>query len=210
MPTADGQPQTQGERRANAEAALLDAAARLTAAHGIDHTSLAEIGEAAGYSRGLANHHFGTKEALVQRLVDRTGSEVVALLPDSETATLAETIDMYLDLVAKDEWWARAFMALWGAAVPTSAPLREIMADRDQRLRTRIAAVARSDQERGLIRPELDPDALAVTVVGMIRGIATQLFVDGSVDIDSARHMSVALVESLAPAAETIATEDRT
>ena len=32
--------------------------------------TLANVGERAGYSRGLATHHFGSKGALMQRLVD--------------------------------------------------------------------------------------------------------------------------------------------
>ncbi len=182
-----------------AEAALLDAAARLTADRGIDHTSLADIGQAAGYSRGLANHHFGTREALVERLVERTEAQVVALLPNPATATLSETIDSYLDIASKDEWWARAFISLWGAAVPTSAPLRRIMAEHDRRLRSHIARLARSDQEQGLIRADLDAEALALALVGMIRGIAAQFFVDGTVDIDDARRSCGALMRSLAP-----------
>ena len=81
------------------------------------------------------------------------------------------------------------------------------MAERDQRLRSRIAAVARADQERGLIRPDLDVESLAVTVVGMIRGVATEFLVDGDIDIDGARRTCVALVESLAPAGATTAKE---
>ena len=59
---------TQQERSSQAEKALMDAAAELFARHGVDQTSLADVGQAAGYSRGLVNHHFGTKATLVERL----------------------------------------------------------------------------------------------------------------------------------------------
>jgi AcrR family transcriptional regulator len=32
--------------------------------------TLADVGKRAGYSRGLATHHFGSKGAMMQRLVD--------------------------------------------------------------------------------------------------------------------------------------------
>jgi hypothetical protein len=48
---------TQEQRRGDAEKALLDSATRLFALYGLEQTSLGEIGEKAGYSRGLANHH---------------------------------------------------------------------------------------------------------------------------------------------------------
>src|SRR6516164_343564 len=63
---------TQAERRSEAEQGLLDAALRLFARKGVETTTLAEIGDAAGYSRGLANHHFGSKAALVERLAERS------------------------------------------------------------------------------------------------------------------------------------------
>src|SRR5215469_2692749 len=63
---------SQAERRAEAEQGLLDAALRLFAKKGVESATLAEIGDAAGYSRGLANHHFGSKAALVERLAQRS------------------------------------------------------------------------------------------------------------------------------------------
>ena len=57
-------------RKRDAEAALLKAAEVLIAQQGITATSLAQIGERAGYSRGLVNHHFGNKDALIERLAE--------------------------------------------------------------------------------------------------------------------------------------------
>jgi AcrR family transcriptional regulator len=50
---------TQAERRARSERSLLDAAEQLFAEKGSHRTSLAEIGERAGYSRGLVGERFG-------------------------------------------------------------------------------------------------------------------------------------------------------
>jgi AcrR family transcriptional regulator len=52
---------TQAERRAAARDRLLQAAAELIAECGLPAVTLAQVGERAGYSRGIANHHFGTK-----------------------------------------------------------------------------------------------------------------------------------------------------
>src|SRR5690242_18839956 len=70
MPVKSASPprRTQQERREEAERRLLEAAARLIAEKGSQATSLAEVGEAAGYSRGLVHHHFGSKAALLERL----------------------------------------------------------------------------------------------------------------------------------------------
>ena len=44
-------------------------AAELIAEVGPSGFTLANVGERAGYSRGLATHHFGSKGAMMQRLV---------------------------------------------------------------------------------------------------------------------------------------------
>jgi AcrR family transcriptional regulator len=68
--TDAAQRRTQGERRTEAERRLVAAAAELVGEIGPSRVTLANVGERAGYSRGLATHHFGSKGALMQRLVD--------------------------------------------------------------------------------------------------------------------------------------------
>lgn len=52
-------------------AAILDAAERLFAGQGYDAASLAEIGEAAGVSRGTPSYFFGSKEELYMAVLER-------------------------------------------------------------------------------------------------------------------------------------------
>ena len=61
---------TQAERTAETRRRVLDAAAALVASHGAHAVSLAAVGEAAGYSRGIVNHHFGSKEGLFDATVE--------------------------------------------------------------------------------------------------------------------------------------------
>ncbi|CAN0427695.1 unnamed protein product, partial [Phaeothamnion confervicola] len=60
---------TQTERREEAERRLLDAALAIVARTGTVRLTLAEVGEAAGYSRGLPAHRFGSKAGLLRALV---------------------------------------------------------------------------------------------------------------------------------------------
>ena len=55
---------TQAERTAISDRAMLDAAIELVLEHGTEKTTLAMIGEKAGYSRGLATYRFGSKAGL--------------------------------------------------------------------------------------------------------------------------------------------------
>src|SRR5277367_3051841 len=63
-------PRTQEVRRTEAERRLIAAAAEMVGEVGPSKVTLANVGERAGYSRGLATHHFGSKGALMQRLVE--------------------------------------------------------------------------------------------------------------------------------------------
>jgi len=61
---------TQEQRRTEAEQKLLQSAIELIAEQGGGPTSLAQIGDRAGFSRGIVNHHFGSR---VASLDERTG-----------------------------------------------------------------------------------------------------------------------------------------
>lgn len=174
---------TQRERSAQAEQALLDAASTLFALRGVEQTSLADIGERAGYSRGLANHHFGSKAMLVEQLAKRFQNQFVeniGLDPDR-----ADTIEVLNDLVETYIAWigrrgeiSRAFFVMWGAALPAEAPLRPVFAADDLQFRTGVEALLRHGQDNGSVDPAVDPAAAAVAVVGMLRGVAAQYLID--------------------------------
>src|ERR1700712_3044245 len=66
---------TQEERRNDAKQRLLGAAAELIGEIGPAGVTLANIGERAGFSRGLPTHYFGSKGAMMQRLVDNVTDE---------------------------------------------------------------------------------------------------------------------------------------
>jgi AcrR family transcriptional regulator len=182
---------SQEERRNQAEQALLDAAARLFARRGVDQTSLAEVGEEAGYSRGLANHHFGSKAALVERLARRSQRDFVAGLGDiggQELRALLSMIEAYLAGVGTNSGGRRAFFVMWGAALPEEAALRPVFVTDDARFRDGGEALLRDGQAHQTIRADADPVGVAVALVGLLRGIAAQFLIDPQgVDLDAAR-----------------------
>ena len=60
---------TQHERTAESTQRLTDAAIALIAEKGFNNTTLAEIGERAGYSRSMVQFRFGTKEGFLESLL---------------------------------------------------------------------------------------------------------------------------------------------
>jgi AcrR family transcriptional regulator len=182
---------SQEERRNQAEQALLDAAARLFARRGLDHTSLAEVGNEAGYSRGLATHHFGSKAALVERLARRSQRNFVAGLgnvDDQEPLALLSMVDAYLAALGEHADEARAFFVMWGAALPEEAALRPVFVTDDARFRDGVEALVRAGRAHQTIRADADPVGVAIALVGLLRGIAVQFLIDPQgVDLRVAR-----------------------
>lgn len=173
---------SQAERRNSAERALLEAAARLIARLGIDRTSLADVGELAGYSRGLTNHRFGSKQALLERLAVESQRTVREGLGDfagaDEVQVLIDVASTYLRWMKHDHDQARAFFAMWGSAFAEEGALRPVFGDFDGRFRWEVENVVRTGQRNGTIRTELDPEGVAVAFVGLLRGTGAQFMVD--------------------------------
>ncbi|MDI5975637.1 TetR/AcrR family transcriptional regulator [Amycolatopsis magusensis] len=95
MASSAGKQRTQEERRSRAERSMLAAAVRLFSRRGVEQTSMADIGEEAGYSRGLANHHFGSRAELVERLARRSQAEFVTSLGDTGGEELRELAERF-------------------------------------------------------------------------------------------------------------------
>jgi len=189
-PAGRGVRRTQLERRTGAERALLDAAVELIAAQGVDQTSLAQIGERAGFSRGMVNHHFGSRAALVERLAARTQAAFVDSLdsdqPEDEREALTQIARKYLDAVRDSGDVVRAFFVMWGAANAAGSPLRPVFVTDDDRFRSAIEALVERGRARGTIRGDVDPVGFAVSYVALLRGVAAQYLIDERVDLIAA------------------------
>ncbi|MFE7562026.1 TetR/AcrR family transcriptional regulator [Kitasatospora sp. NPDC057500] len=170
---------TQAERRERAERALLAAAARLVAEHGSAGVTLARVGEEAGFSRGLASHYFGSKGALLARLQEAALAEAMAAAaPERSGARAVEELCAFaqacLDGVRQPTDLGRAFVVLGAEALAGSSELTEGVARLDARMREWVADVVRQGTADGEVRPEVDPDAAATAVVGLLKGLIVQ------------------------------------
>lgn len=180
---------TQEERRAEAEHRLIHAAAELVGEVGPAGVTLANVGERAGYSRGLATHHFGSKGALMQRLVDSVTAQFrdaisVAGEPHSIRDDVLRLVDFYLAVLADPQPANRARLVLWADAVATAkSDARPAMVAADREFRTAIAASVQRGVDSGEFSPSVHSDGLATVIVGMLRGVALQALLDGDVDL---------------------------
>ena len=168
---------TQAERRAATEERVLDAAVALTAERGVRAVTLATVGEKAGYSRGIVTHHFGSRRALLDALVGRLQD---AFRPPAASAgtgldRLLALVDAYLVHLDAEPEIARAFLVLWVESLAAEPELRPVFADRDKRFRSAIADAVRAGTADGSITADAGAEALALAIVGLLRGTGMQM-----------------------------------
>jgi len=168
---------TQAERRAATEQRVLDAAVALTAERGVRAVTLATVGEKAGYSRGIVTHHFGSRRALLDALVGRLQD---AFRPPAAAAgtgldRLLALVDAYLVHLDAEPEIARAFLVLWVESLAAEPELRPVFADRDKRFRSAIVDAVRAGTADGSITADAGAEALALAIVGLLRGVGMQM-----------------------------------
>ena len=170
---------TQQQRRDQAEAALLNAAAELVVEQGVHSLTLARVGARAGYSRGLVTHYFGSKQALLQRLAHATQSGFVPGLDGMPPGLdrLLRLIDGYIGALSQLRMPNRAFLLLWAEAA-TAADLARIFRERDEAFRADLREDVTAGIADGTIRPDVTAEETAVAVLAQLRGIGLQRLVD--------------------------------
>jgi AcrR family transcriptional regulator len=183
---------TQAERVAESDRALLGAAVRLIAERGYQRTTLAAIGEASGYSRGLVTQRFGSKEGLLLAVLDRlldswalrdVGPRVGDLVG---VRALQASLDAYLHVVEAAPDSLRAYHALLREADGPVPSVRVRIADLNRAERAGVEAWIREGQAAGSVRADVDPRAVATTFLATIRGTTTQWLLDPEVDVVAA------------------------
>ena len=182
--TSQASRRTQTERRADAERRLLEAARQIVARKGWVGMTLAEVGEEAGYSRGLAAHHFGSKAGLLRALaayVNRNFMDLVEIeLPCRQSGLDASLgfVGVYLGRDGGDWTNTRALLALMAEAVTEDAETREILADYNRSVHDHLALHIRTGIASGDIRRNIDASAGATLILATLRGVMLQHLLD--------------------------------
>ncbi|WP_077003128.1 TetR/AcrR family transcriptional regulator [Variovorax sp. KK3] len=176
---------TQKDRRSEAEARLLATARSLIARRGWAGTTLADVGVAAGYSRGLAAHYFGSKSGLlheITRQINNNFFDQVFQAPpcDPGLETLMSFVSVYLG--RKDPDWTntRALLLLMTEALLEDSGNAQQMTDYNRFVLAYLEEHVRLGIERGEIDAGIEPRVSAEAVVGMLRGMMLQRLVQGS------------------------------
>lgn len=168
---------TQAERSDLSDRLMLDAAVKLIVERGVERTTLREVGENAGYSRGLAGHRFGNKAGLLEFIVRTVGEDWLTELTRatrglSGYGALAAAIDEHLKFCLDAPDHVRAFYIVWFESVAPQSPLKKVMSGIHDRRRRDVAKWIREGIARGEPKPRLPVDTVAgqfnTAIVGIV------------------------------------------
>ena len=192
---------TQTERREEAERLILEAATRLVAEKGLDAFTLADAGEAAGYSRGLPSHYFPSKADLLAAIAEHIRRWFFDSLASHVQRrhrgldNLVAAIDFYFDACGTDRTMMHALHTVLAGALhkPLLAPSIARF-NRDSAALTEAAI--RAGIANGEIRRGIDVDACALQLLATVRGIVAMWLVDpANVDLAAQRRTLVASIK---------------
>lgn len=151
---------------------ILDAAASLFSARGVDAVSIREIAEVAGISKATVFHYFDSKEALYQAVVRRScegiGAYVEQLVEREDGSSLAALADYH----------QRDLEEMQAHADVVRLVLRELTLGHDMQARAlaedvfggqfiHLRRLLEKAQQGGMLRKDVDPGVAAVSVVSI-------------------------------------------
>lgn len=175
IPAGD-RPLTQAERTAISDRAMLDAAIELILLHGIEKTTLAAIGERAGYSRGLATYRFGSKAGLFDAVCKSISHRWLDYLRKDVgdkigTEAMSVALDSFFTFISDSPNEARVLQILYCGAASPESEYRETSVSIHQRQQDDVAEWVRAAQVEGSIRAEVDPKSVATQYIAYISGM---------------------------------------
>lgn len=171
------QPLTQAERSAISDRAMLDAAIELVLANGTEKTTLAMIGEKAGYSRGLATYRFGSKSGLFDSLCKAIGRNWLEYLKrgvedKSGIDAMCAALDTVYQWVTDSPEEARVLQILHCGSASPGSEFSDTSIAIHRRQLSDVVAWVQAGQRDGQVREDVDADAIAAEYVAYTSGMS--------------------------------------
>lgn len=190
---------TQAERRDVSERLLVEATLSVVAERGVGAATFDAIGQAAGYSRGLATQRFGSKQGLIDAVIAYLHARRDELMDAAHVAEMPplEAVLYYADshfrLLDQDDS-GRAYFMLMAGAVADASSMKAAFAASHDRVRLWLAERVRAGQAAGQVRAGLDPDGVALMIGSLLLGVSVQWLADLTTPLGRIRRTSLALL----------------
>ena len=195
---------TQAQRTALSDERMLDAAEALILELGTQATTLKGVGERAGYSRGLAQARFGSKEVLFLRLTERSLEKWVNEVRQAAgnakgLRALRSRVRAISVFTLNHPDAARVLYVLWFESVGFPSPMRDGLARFHDRGRRDIAELVLEAKNMKEIGKSVDAELFALQFTSTFFGACYQWLVNAdAVDLAwSAERMGKTLLMQL-------------
>ena len=194
-------PTRQREKSELSRQRLLDAAAVVFSEQGFHRASLKAIGEEAGISRGSIVWHFGTKDALLQAVVERTYLSWAREVATSDVGSrggrqaIVAVIDAHRRFIEERPADNRLYYALV-SEVSANAELAERVTRMHSELYLQLRGYILEGQVAGEISARLDPDVGARLVLSTLGGIGHLVILVPGADVGPIYDEVLRTVES--------------
>lgn len=171
------QRKTQAERKQLSDSRMLEAAVKLIVARGTEKTTLKEVGEMAGYSRGLAGYRFGSKAGLFEFASRYIGEKWLKELKHATDGlagieAIEAALDSHYHFCIKEPEQMRVFYILWFESIGPQSEVGSVIAHIHDRRHLDVARWVNLAIEQDSISPCLDADAIggqfATSIVGIV------------------------------------------
>ncbi len=174
---------TQAERTALSDQRMFEAAVALINERGTQKTTLKDIGQMAGYSRGLANYRFGSKEGFLLELFhqfdERWKNHLNSYVgKKSGIAAVMAATEALRDFLQAESAYMRAMYLLWYESLGHQSAMLTSLSEHHQVYRKDAQRYVEQGIEAGEIDPDIDAEQFAVQFCAFIFGIVYQWLVD--------------------------------
>lgn len=182
---------TQAERTALSDQRMFDAAIQLINERGTQKTTLKEIGELAGYSRGLANYRFGSKDGLLGELFTHFDGmwkqHLNSYLGDLEgVSALFAAANALRDFLNKESTSMRAMYILWYESLGHESEIRTRLAEHHDVYRTDATRWIEEARAADEVSDVINAEQFAVQYCAFIFGLVYQWLVNPkAIDLDA-------------------------
>jgi AcrR family transcriptional regulator len=195
---------TQEERTARSDQLMTQAAIALLIERGVQGTTLAAIGERAGYSRGLVTHRFGSKAGLLAQVHDSIATSWIQRVQAEVgkaigTAALDRVVDALFRFIAEAPDAMRAMCILRFAPIDPASEYRGNVAKVHRAQRRDVQRWIEAGQMAGNIRRSVKSDVAAELFCAASDGVVYRWLVNPDLPMKALHEeLRVGLVRSLA------------
>ena len=192
----------QEDRTALSDRLLKEAAVSLLNERGLAGTTLAAIGQRAGYSRGLVTHRFGTTAGLFAYVHDTVAADWIARVQSAVgesagVAALHQAIEALHGFIRDEPDDIRAMYLLRYASIDPSAEYRANVAKVHRAQHRDVQVWIERGQAEGGIDASVDSNIAAELFCAALDGLLYRWLVTPAIPIDGLHEQLHGVVEQL-------------